>query len=344
MVRSGDSKCGNLLRAFESRAAIKAESPRTLRQQSARINAPSIFCCQLSSVPGSVTHGSITRILVRRVLGESLSRRRHVGHGLGRPPGTVQGGDDQSVHRRKWHYQRDRLRLRRRLATRAAGASRLRTMSGSTCRPTALARCAARFPGRRFISPDALRTAAPAELTLALDVIYHLIEDHVFAATMRTLFAWATRFVLIYASNLDAASPSPHVRHRRFTDHVAASEPDWRLLAHLPNPYPLRRGQSGRDLLRRFFHLWPEGRPLLDRGAGPDDRALLEPGGTLRRDPGLRYRYPSQQKGSRCAFRLCFLLSFPALSPLLRCRLRRPLPAHPPPTSQLMKCWRCARK
>jgi SAM-dependent methyltransferase len=103
--------------------------------------------------------------------------------------------------------------------------------------PAALSRCAARFPGRRFVTPDVLPTMPPAELSLSLDVIYHLIEDAVFTSTMSTLFAWATRFVVIYASNLDAWSPSPHVRHRQFTAHVAATEPDWRLMAHLPNPY-----------------------------------------------------------------------------------------------------------
>ncbi len=104
--------------------------------------------------------------------------------------------------------------------------------------PSALARCAARFPGRRFVPPEALRTVAQAEMTLSLDVIYHLTEDTAFIAAMRTLFAWATRFVVIYASNHESVWPSEHVRHRRFTDHVAATEPDWRLLAHVPNRYP----------------------------------------------------------------------------------------------------------
>jgi SAM-dependent methyltransferase len=117
----------------------------------------------------------------------------------------------------------------------------------------ALRRCAARFPDRRFVTPDALRTIAPAELTLALDVIYHLIEDEVFADTMKTLFAWATRFVVIYASNIDAASPSPHVRHRWFTGHIAATEPDWRLLAHLPNSYPYDPAQPDDTSFADFF-------------------------------------------------------------------------------------------
>jgi SAM-dependent methyltransferase len=117
----------------------------------------------------------------------------------------------------------------------------------------ALARCGARFPGRRFVTPDKLRTVPPAELTLSLDVLYHLIEDTVFAETTRTLFAWATRFVVIYASNIDAVSASPHVRHRRFTDHVGATEPDWRLLAHLPNPYPFDPAHPDDTSFADFF-------------------------------------------------------------------------------------------
>jgi SAM-dependent methyltransferase len=124
---------------------------------------------------------------------------------------------------------------------------------GVDASPTALNRCAERFPGRRFIAPEALRTLAPAELTLSLDVIYHLVEDEAFAAGMRTLFAWATRFVVIYASNRDARWSSPHVRHRRFTDHVAATEPDWRLLAHLPNPWPYDPARPDDTSFADFF-------------------------------------------------------------------------------------------
>jgi SAM-dependent methyltransferase len=104
--------------------------------------------------------------------------------------------------------------------------------------PSAVARCARLFPNRRFIAPDTLRTLPPAELTLSLDVLYHLTDDRGFAAMTQALFAWATRFVAIYASNRDEAGPSPHIRHRRFTAWLAATEPDWRLLAHLPNPHP----------------------------------------------------------------------------------------------------------
>jgi hypothetical protein len=119
--------------------------------------------------------------------------------------------------------------------------------------PAALARCTARAPGHRFVTPDALRALPPAQLTLSLDVIYHLVEDAVFLTTMQSLFAWATRFVLIYASNTDANWPAAHVRHRRFTDHVAATEPAWRLLAHLPNPYPYDPARPDDTSFADFF-------------------------------------------------------------------------------------------
>jgi hypothetical protein len=86
-----------------------------------------------------------------------------------------------------------------------------------------------------------------------LDVIYHLVEDDVFAAAVGTLFNWATRFVLIYSSNLDQAWPVSRVRHRRFTDHVAATRPDWRLLAHLPNPYPHDQARPDDTSFADFF-------------------------------------------------------------------------------------------
>src|ERR1019366_2574621 len=188
------------------------------------------------SITGSINHGRANPFLVRRLLGGALPRGRHIGDGIRWPSGTVQGGDDQSVRRGKQHSKRDRRRVWRCLAARLAGASR------GLCR----GRCVAICFGE-------LRTVSPADMTLSLDVIYHLIEDHVFAAAMRTLFAWATRFVVIYASNLNVAWSSAHVRHRRFTDRVAATEPDWRLLAHLPNPYPFDPASPHETSFADFF-------------------------------------------------------------------------------------------
>ena len=118
--------------------------------------------------------------------------------------------------------------------------------TGFDVSPAALARCRDRFSGRyEFRAPS--EASAAADLALSVDVIFHLIEDDVFAGYMTRLFEMATRFVLIYASNTDLAWADSHVRHRRFTVHVADACPGWRLAAHAPNPHaydPARRDET----------------------------------------------------------------------------------------------------
>lgn len=107
--------------------------------------------------------------------------------------------------------------------------------------PSAIAACRARFagqPGRSFRLMHDRESLAAAELTLSLDVVYHLVEDEVFAAYMQDLFDHAWRYVIIYASDVEQSWPSRHVRHRRFTRHVAEHFPEWRLSATVPNLYP----------------------------------------------------------------------------------------------------------
>ncbi len=79
-----------------------------------------------------------------------------------------------------------------------------------------------------------------ADLSLSLDVIYHLVEDEVFETYMKTLFSSARKFVIIYSSNFNEGEKfhlGAHVRHRKFTDWVETHYPDWKLLQHIPNKY-----------------------------------------------------------------------------------------------------------
>ncbi|MCC6608063.1 MAG: class I SAM-dependent methyltransferase [Burkholderiales bacterium] len=102
---------------------------------------------------------------------------------------------------------------------------------------------------RRFASDPSKRFALmsdyggkPADLALSLDVIYHLVEDDVFEAYMRMLFAAAARYVIVYSSDSEesAARVAAHVRHRNFSRWVARNLPAWRLLERIPNRYPYR--------------------------------------------------------------------------------------------------------
>jgi SAM-dependent methyltransferase len=111
---------------------------------------------------------------------------------------------------------------------------------GTDVASTTLTRCTSRFAARSncvFLPPERLDEAAPSDLALSIDVIFHLTEDAVFTRHIDDLFDRATRFVLIYASNFDSAWPAQHVRHRRFSDQVAVGWPAWHLLAHVPNRF-----------------------------------------------------------------------------------------------------------
>jgi SAM-dependent methyltransferase len=118
---------------------------------------------------------------------------------------------------------------------------------------TSVARCADRFPRHRFLHSDELAPEAIAELTLSIDVIFHLIEEQTYRRYLQALFAHASRYVVIYASNVELGWPAPHVRHRRFTDRVLAAEPDWELQAHMPNPYPFNPANPDTTSFADFF-------------------------------------------------------------------------------------------
>ena len=79
-----------------------------------------------------------------------------------------------------------------------------------------------------------------ADLSISLDVIYHLIEDDVFDLYMNNLFSSSNKFVCIYSSNSN--SGGKHVKHRKFTDWIDKyMSKDWKLKEFIPNKYHIRR-------------------------------------------------------------------------------------------------------
>jgi hypothetical protein len=78
-----------------------------------------------------------------------------------------------------------------------------------------------------------------AEMSLSLDVVFHLIEDEVFERYMGQLFDAATRFVAVYSSNTDenSANTTLHVKHRKFTRWVDTKRSEWRLIEVVDNKY-----------------------------------------------------------------------------------------------------------
>jgi hypothetical protein len=95
-----------------------------------------------------------------------------------------------------------------------------------------------------------------ADLTISLDVIYHLIENSVFDLYMRRLFSSAKKFVIIYSSNdekLNESNSANHVKHRKFTDWVETNAKDWMLLDFLPNKYPYDKSNRNHTSFADFY-------------------------------------------------------------------------------------------
>jgi SAM-dependent methyltransferase len=105
--------------------------------------------------------------------------------------------------------------------------------------------CRARFPhdpDKSFLFYDPLRTInlerfLSADLTLSLDVIYHLLEDDVYDRYLQMLFACSRKFVIIYSSNDTTPDVAWHVRNRAFTQDVANRFKDFSLTTVIKNSH-----------------------------------------------------------------------------------------------------------
>ncbi len=106
--------------------------------------------------------------------------------------------------------------------------------------------CRRRFdddPSKSFLCYDPAEVPGIAEfleadLTLSLDVIYHLVEDRVYERYLADLFDAARRFVIIYSSDREEETSLPHVRHRSVTADAGRRFPEFALIHTIENRYP----------------------------------------------------------------------------------------------------------
>ncbi|MFH1049571.1 MAG: hypothetical protein V1779_01430 [bacterium] len=80
-----------------------------------------------------------------------------------------------------------------------------------------------------------------AQLTLSLDVIFHLVEEEVYSDYMKKLFSSSLKYVIIYSSNhneLENNRIAEHVKHRKFSEWVEKNAVDFELIKFIPNEYP----------------------------------------------------------------------------------------------------------
>jgi glycosyltransferase involved in cell wall biosynthesis len=128
--------------------------------------------------------------------------------------------------------------------------------------PQAIELCSRKYAGDSSKEFRVLHDQFPlprADLTLSLDVIYHLVEDDVFEHYMSMLFDASDRFVIVYASNEDMSWPDVHVKHRAFTTWVDLNRPGWSLIQTVKNRHPYDLTDVNNTSFSDFF--------IFERGA-----------------------------------------------------------------------------
>jgi hypothetical protein len=118
-------------------------------------------------------------------------------------------------------------------------------------------------PQHSFLHSNEIALAEECDLSLSLDVVFHLVQDDVFERYMRDVFFFGKRYIIIYSSDVDADWNAQHVRHRNFTKFVATRFPEWTLIARVMNTYPFDAGSPADTSFCDFFVFGKSGAPCV---------------------------------------------------------------------------------
>jgi predicted O-methyltransferase YrrM len=124
-----------------------------------------------------------------------------------------------------------------------------------------VSRTAVEIAGRKFLHSDSVRIihlsefveGTRSELTLSLDVIFHLVEDDVYESYMDRLFSSSEKWVIIYSSDYEGSGGAPHVRHRKFSTWAEKNRSDFWLVEKIPNRYPFQSDDPENTSFADFF-------------------------------------------------------------------------------------------
>jgi hypothetical protein len=75
------------------------------------------------------------------------------------------------------------------------------------------------------------------DLSLSLDVIYHILEDNEYKKYMFDLFNFSNQFVIIYSNNY-TGHKSGHMYTKEFTNDIDKWFPEWQLKQIIKQKYP----------------------------------------------------------------------------------------------------------
>ena len=156
--------------------------------------------------------------------------------------GGLQGERTERFHSRARRAERHRIRI-------AATAINCHcyecpAYTGLDISRSALLRCIERFRDDStksffLFDADCFRDASgrfAADVSVSLDVIFHLVDDRVFEAYMAHACEAAQRYLILYTTDYDRPSTG-HERPRAVSKWMQ-SRPDFVLVKRIPNPFP----------------------------------------------------------------------------------------------------------
>ncbi len=89
-----------------------------------------------------------------------------------------------------------------------------------------------------------------ADLTMSLDVLYHLVEKQIFEKYLTDLFNTSKKYVIIYATDFDQKEEPiyQHENRRSFSTFVTKQFPNFKLIEQIKNKYAdVKKGEIGSD-------------------------------------------------------------------------------------------------
>ncbi|MDD3976370.1 MAG: hypothetical protein PHN22_04375 [Candidatus ainarchaeum sp.] len=90
------------------------------------------------------------------------------------------------------------------------------------------------------------------ELTVSLDVLYHLLEYDTFQKYLTDLFKTSKKYVIIYSSNYDDIQIA-HEKRRNFTSWIEQNIADFKLIKIINNKYPYDPNNPDYTSLSDFY-------------------------------------------------------------------------------------------
>jgi cyclopropane fatty-acyl-phospholipid synthase-like methyltransferase len=93
------------------------------------------------------------------------------------------------------------------------------------------------------------------DLTLSLDVLFHLIEQDIFEKYLTDLFSSSKKYVIIYSSNYNS-SQTGHEKRRNFTDWIEKNAKNFKLIEKIPNKYPPYDGKNPDETCSSDFYIY----------------------------------------------------------------------------------------